>query len=151
MSAYAKRQRERSARLLQIGTNRPQAELAAGGSAPMLGEQAAASSRLSDPGGGDGSMIDLLIDRLVARVAAAVVARLENDSADRGDEWFDSAQPAEYLGLHRDTLRRLAAAREIPAEQDGRGCKLFFRRSALDEWRQSGGRVRHLAALADAA
>ncbi|MBV9193532.1 MAG: helix-turn-helix domain-containing protein [Solirubrobacterales bacterium] len=96
-------------------------------------------------------MIDLLIDRLVERVAAAVVARLENGRGDQGDEWFDSAQAAEYLRLHRDTLRRLAAARAIPTEQDGRGCKLFFRRSALDDWRQSGGRVRHLAALADAA
>ena len=56
----------------------------------MLGDQAAVSSRLSYPGGGDGSVIDLLIDRLVDRVAAAVVARLEKDSADRGDEWFDS-------------------------------------------------------------
>jgi len=102
-------------------------------------------------GGGDGSIIDLFIDHLVDRVAAAVVARLETGRADQGDEWFDSAQAAEYLGLHRDTLRRLAAARAIPTEQDGRGCKLFFRRSALDEWRQSGGRVRHLAALADAA
>jgi excisionase family DNA binding protein len=96
-------------------------------------------------------MIDLFIDRLVDRVAAAVVARLENGCADRGDESLDSAQAAEYLGLHRDTLRRLAAARAIPTEQDGRGCKLFFRRSALDEWRQAGGRVRHLAVLADAA
>ena len=113
--------------------------------------RAATSSRLRDLGGDDGSVIELLIDRLVDRVAAAVVARLEMDNADRGDEWFDSGQAAEYLGLHRDTLRRLAAARAIPTEQDGRGCKLFFRRSALDEWRQSGGRVRHLAALADAA
>jgi excisionase family DNA binding protein len=90
-------------------------------------------------------VIDLLIDRLVDRLAAAVVARLENDRVDRLDEWLDSRQAAEYLGLHRDTLRRLAAARAIPTEQDGRGCKLFFRRSALDEWRRSGGRVRHLA------
>ena len=113
--------------------------------------RAAISSRLREAWADDGSVIDLLIDCLIDRVAAAVVARLENDSADRGDEWFDSRQAAEYLGVHRDTLRRLAAARAIPTEQDGRGCKLFFRRSALDEWRQSGGRVRHLAALAEAA
>ncbi len=149
MSAYATRQREQSARLPQVGTNRPEAELIAGAAAVMLRDQAA--SRLGYRGGSDDSAIDLLIDRLVDRVAAAVVARLEIDSADRGDEWFDSRQAAEYLGVHRDTLRRLAAARAIPTEQDGRGCKLFFRRSALDEWRRSGGRVRHLAALADAA
>jgi excisionase family DNA binding protein len=151
MSAYATRQREPSARLLQLGTNRPEAELAACAAGPMLRDRAAVSSGLSCAAGGDGSVIDVLIDRLVDRVAAAVVARLVNENADRGDEWFDSAQAAEYLGLHRDTLRRLAAARAIPTEQAGRGCKLFFRRSALDEWRQSGGRVRHLAALADAA
>ena len=151
MSAYARRQREQTARLLQVGMNRSEAELAAGGAGSRFRDQAAVSSRLGYPGGGDSSVIDLMIDRLVERVAAAVVARLENNGADRGDEWFDSAQAAEYLGLHRDTLRRLAAARAIPTEQDGRGCKLFFRRSALDEWRQSGGRLRHLAALADAA
>jgi excisionase family DNA binding protein len=150
MSAYATRQRGQSARLLKVGTVRPGTGQAAGAAAPMLRGQAAGSSA-GDPGGDDGSMIDLFIDRLVDRVAAAVVARLENGCADHGDEWFDSAQAAEYLGLHRDTLRRLAAARAIPTEQDGRGCKLFFRRSALDGWRQSGGRVRHLAALAEAA
>jgi len=151
MSAYATREREQSARLLQVGTARPGAELSPGEMGTMPRGRAASSSRLRDLGGDDGSVIELLIDRLVDRVAAAVVARLEMDNADRGDEWFDSAQAAEYLGLHRDTLRRLAASRAIPSEQDGRGCKLFFRRSALDEWRQSGGRVRHLAALADAA
>ena len=151
MSAYAMQQREHSARLLQVGTVRPTAEVAAGAAAAMLRGRLAVSGQLSVPGGDDGSVIDLLIDRLVDRMAAEVVARLENDSADRGDEWLDSRQAAEYLGLHRDTLRRLAAARAIPTEQDGRGCKLFFLRSALDEWRQSGGRVRHLAALADVA
>jgi excisionase family DNA binding protein len=151
MSAYGTRQREQSARLLQVGTSRLEAELAAGGAGAMLRDRAMVSGPLSHPGGGDGSAIDLLIDCLVDRVAAAVVARLANNGADPADEWFDSAQASEYLGLHRDTLRRLAAARAIPTEQDGRGCKLFFRRSALDDWRQSGGRVRHLAALADAA
>lgn len=150
MSAYALRQREQSARLPQVGTARTGAELAAGVTAAMVRGRAAVSGRMSDPGGEDGSVIDLLIDRLVDRVAAAVVARLDNDNADRGDEWFDSAQAAEYLGLHRDALRRLAGC-AIPTEQDGRGCKLCFRRSALDEWRQSGGRTRHLAALADVA
>jgi excisionase family DNA binding protein len=138
MSAYATRQREQSARVLQVGTDRPEAELAAGGAGWRLRDQAAVSSRLGDLGG-DSSVIDLLIDRLVERVAAAVVARLESDGGDRGDEWFDSAQAAEYLGLHRDTLPRLAAARAIPTEQDGRGCKLFLssiraRRVASDRW-----------------
>jgi excisionase family DNA binding protein len=64
---------------------------------------------------------------------------------------LDSREATNDLGLHRDTLRRLAAMRAIPSEQDRRGCKLFFRRSALDEWRRAGGRVRYLTALADGA
>jgi hypothetical protein len=39
----------------------------------------------------------------------------------------------------------LAAERAIPSEQEGPGCKLYFRRSDLDAWRQSGGRPRHLS------
>jgi excisionase family DNA binding protein len=121
MSAYDTQQREQSARLPSLN--------------PSL----------------DGaSVIDLLVDRVADRLVAAVFERL-GGQPDHDDDWLDSRQASEYLGLHRDTLRRLAAAREIPAEQDGRGCKLFFRRAALDDWRQSGGRCRHLAAVADAA
>jgi excisionase family DNA binding protein len=49
------------------------------------------------------------------------------------------------LGIHRDTLRKLAAEKAIPSEQDGPNCKLYFRRSDLDAWRLAGGRPRHLA------
>jgi excisionase family DNA binding protein len=97
----------------------------------------------------DASVIDVVLERLADRLAAALVGRLVSDRSDQRDEWFDSREAADYLGLHRDTLRRLAAARTIPSEQDGRGCKLFFRRTALDEWRRSGGRSR--VPIADAA
>jgi excisionase family DNA binding protein len=98
------------------------------------------------------STLDAVIDDIAERVASAVVAQLTaNQDAEVG-EWLDSCQAAEYLGLHRDTLRKLAAERAIPTHQDGPGCKLFFRRSDLDEWRRAGGRNAHLASvLADAA
>lgn len=35
------------------------------------------------------------------------------------DVWFDTRAAAEYLGVHHDTLRKLAAARVVPSEQDG--------------------------------
>ena len=93
-----------------------------------------------------------LVNRLAERVAAAVAVRLGGDAAQRPDEWLDSRQAAGYLGVHRDTLRRLAAERAIPSEQDGPRCKLYFRRSVLDDWRHGGGRSCHLAAnLVDAA
>lgn len=91
-------------------------------------------------------LVDVLIDQLADRVAAALVQRLDASTPDPLPEWLDSRAAADYLGLHRDTLRKLAAERTIPAEQDGPGCKLFFRRSDLDEWRMAGGRTSHLAA-----
>jgi excisionase family DNA binding protein len=96
--------------------------------------------------------LDAVIEDIVERVAAAVVSRLTADQDHDEREWLDSRDAAEYLGVHRDTLRKLAAERAIPSHQDGRGCKLFFKRSDLDDWRRAGGRNAHLAsALADAA
>ncbi|MGO9956318.1 MAG: helix-turn-helix domain-containing protein [Solirubrobacteraceae bacterium] len=93
-----------------------------------------------------------MLAQLAERVADAITERLAVCSVDREDEWLDSRCAADYLGIHRDTLRKLAAERTIPSEQDGPRCKLYFRRSALDEWRRSGGRPVHLASsLPDAA
>lgn len=90
---------------------------------------------------GDARMVDGLIAAIAERIADAVAARLAKSTPEAIPEWLDSRAAAEYLGLHRDTLRKLAAERAIPAEQDGPGCKLFFRRSDLDEWRRAGGPV----------
>jgi hypothetical protein len=61
------------------------------------------------------SLVDQLVDRLADRVAALIAERL--GSAGNSDiEWFDSRRAAEYLGVHRDTLRKLAAERAIPSE-----------------------------------
>jgi excisionase family DNA binding protein len=91
------------------------------------------------------------MDEFISQLAERVVARITEQSATPttgADDWFDSRRAAEYLGIHRDTLRKFAAERAIPSEQDGPGCKLYFRRSDLDAWRQSGGRPRHLAMAA---
>lgn len=94
----------------------------------------------------EASLIETLVAQLADHVAAVVVDRLsKTEKASSTDEWFDSRHAAAYLGLHRDTLRKLAAERAIPSEQDGPGCKLYFRRSDLDAWREGGGRPRHLA------
>lgn len=141
MSAYANRQRLQSDRPLPLKAALEPAD---------TGTAVATLIREPDQSRAAAPSIDALLDRLVDRVAEAILARLGGGQAQR-DEWLDSRQAAEYLGLHRDTLRRLAAARAIPSEQDGRGCRLFFRRTVLDEWRRSGGRSRHLTAIADAA
>jgi|SRR5579884_823963 len=87
------------------------------------------------------SSSNALLDQLLVRLADLVVERLtERSSASTSDhvsEWMDARGAAEYLGIHRDTLRKLAAQRSIPSHQDGPRCKLYFRREELDNWRQS--------------
>ena len=70
---------------------------------------------------------------LIARRAAELVAARPSD-----DGWMDARAAAEYLALPRSTLHKLTAAREIPFSQDGPGGKLYFKRSALDQWRRAG-------------
>jgi excisionase family DNA binding protein len=148
MAAYASDQRERSAwehppltTTSQLAAVAPlPARPAANATDGQLGLQL------------ESQVVNQLIEFLAERVAAAVAERLGTRSANDDDEWVDSRHAAEYLGVHRDTLRKLAAERAIPAEQDGPGCKLYFRRADLDVWRHSGGRPRHLrAALASVA
>jgi len=97
----------------------------------------------------DSSILEQLLDHIADRLPAVTTARI-GMRGDRPDEWFDSRHAAEYLGVHRDTLRKLAAERAIPSEQDGPGGKLYFRRSDLDAWRNGGGRPRHLASTLSA-
>ena len=146
MSAYATAQIGRSSLPNTFSASRAPLEVAT----RATGEGRRAS--FADAPGPEFLVLEALVDKLVARVAAVVVEHLGRASSDDSAEWLDSRGAAEYLGIHRDTLRKLAAARAIPVHQDGRGCKLFFRRSDLDEWRDRGGRGMHLASLiADAA
>jgi excisionase family DNA binding protein len=95
---------------------------------------------------GASALLDALIDQLAARVADRLAGAANSRvAASENDEWFDSRHAASYLGVHRDTLRKLAAERAIPAEQDGPNCKLYFRRSDLEAWRRTGGGPRHRA------
>jgi excisionase family DNA binding protein len=85
---------------------------------------------------------DALIEQLLGRLADLVVDRLMarsgTETEQPPDEWMDARAAAVYLGVHRDTLRKLAAERAVPVHQDGPGCKLYFRRDELDDWRRSG-------------
>jgi excisionase family DNA binding protein len=146
MSAYVTPKRQSFGSPLRLELSAP----ATSGRALSTSSGAAYPGLRTDHGGvGEGTTVELVLDWLADRIVAAVADRVGDGLAEQRDEWLDSREAAEYLGLHRDTLRRLAAARAIPSEQDGPRCKLFFRRAALDEWRQSGGRARHLTAVAD--
>jgi excisionase family DNA binding protein len=60
-----------------------------------------------------------------------------NGSADR---WMRTPEAANYLGVGKSQLHRLAAAGSVPHEQEAPGCALYFRAADLDAWRRNGGR-----------
>jgi hypothetical protein len=71
---------------------------------------------------------------------------LANEASAERDPWMDSSAAAEYLGIHRDTLRKLAATGAIRSDQERPTCKRYFTKGGLDEWRSAGGRF-HAASM----
>ena len=57
------------------------------------------------------------------------------------DPWLDVKHGAAYIGASPNALRKAADRRELPFAQDAPGCKMWFRRSALDAYRM-GHRAR---------
>jgi excisionase family DNA binding protein len=76
----------------------------------------------------------------LAEHLAPLLAQLLEGASPAPDPWLDTQQAADHLGVHADSLRKLAAANTIPSEQEAPGCKRYFLRSELDRWRQLGPR-----------
>lgn len=112
------------------------AEMAPAAELRVVDRHLAISGSTSRPATGN-VVVDELLAHIAEIVAAKVIDRLARQET-AADEWLDTRGAAKYLGIHRDSLRRLAAERVISAEQAGAGCKLFFRRSDLDAWRRRG-------------
>jgi excisionase family DNA binding protein len=85
----------------------------------------------------DGALIDEVVGRLADLVVERLMERGNSSDQQSADDWMDAREAAGYLGIHRDTLRKLAAERTVPVHQDGPGCKLYFNRDELDEWRRA--------------
>ena len=145
MAACATQKREPSARDHSSSSERLELAL----TQATAGQTSSRTRQAADAALAHSSILDQLLDHIADRLAAVIADRLVV-SDERSDERFDSRHAAEYLGVHRDTLRKLAAERAIPSEQDGPGCKLYFRRCDLDAWRHGGGRPRHLASTLSA-
>lgn len=77
-----------------------------------------------------------VIDKLAEAVAADVVQRL-SEAGTHGDRWLTTREAADYLGLTVAAIHKRTAARQIPFEQAGPGCKCYFRSADLDHWRAS--------------
>lgn len=80
----------------------------------------------------DDAALDRLADLLSERLAARGSATAPEDG------WLDSRRAADYLGMSRDALHKLTAARAVPFEQEGFGCRCWFKRSDLDAWVRAG-------------
>lgn len=93
-------------------------------------------------------LLDLILDQLATRVADRIAAQLDPTKGTAADQWLDSSGAAEYLGISRHSVRRLAAEGSLPTEQDGPNCKLYFRRSHLDSWRRGSTRPARLRSAA---
>lgn len=77
-------------------------------------------------------LLDVIVDRAVAKLAA--------DAAPRGatDGWLRGADKiAEYVDCPRSRIYALASAGRIPIHRDGSA--LIARRSELDRWVRDGG------------
>jgi len=72
-------------------------------------------------------------DELINEIASRVAEIIDHPE----DNWIDATRAAEYLGIPKSTLHKLSSARKIPFEQDTPGGKLYFKRSALDAWREA--------------
>ncbi len=94
---------------------------------------------VSAPHGLAAALIDALDERALDALAERLAPRLSSRLGRTADEWLGSVAAAAYLGVSVNSLHKLTSARVIPFEQDGPGCKLWFRRDELDVWRQSGG------------
>ncbi len=84
-------------------------------------------------------LLDALADQIVARLVERLpgLAELSEQAGAASDRWLTTREAAEYLGLSVAAVHKLTAARQIPFEQDGPGCKCWFRRDLLDRWRAS--------------
>lgn len=83
------------------------------------------------------SEFDVLLDRLAERMAP-VVAELVVDrigAAASESPWLDVPAACAYLGMTRDALYKLTAAKPAPAIPLHRvGTRILFKRDELDAW-----------------
>lgn len=106
---------------------------------PTLGNAGVSLPAVTEilPAASGPALLDELLIQLADLVADRLIERSKTGLVESTVTWLDTKQAAEYLGVHRDTIRKLAAERVIPTHQDGPGCRLYFRREELDEWRCS--------------
>jgi hypothetical protein len=85
------------------------------------------------------ALVESIDDAALQRLAERLSPYTDRRTRALEDRWLSAKDAAAHLGISVHALHKLTAAREVPFEQDGPGCKLWFRRAELDRWRQRGG------------
>lgn len=75
---------------------------------------------------------DDVIEEIALRAAEIVAERLQVERQ-AWPEWMSVTTAARYLDVSPERLRKLQARRLLPFHQEAAGCRVFFRRSELDE------------------
>jgi excisionase family DNA binding protein len=74
-------------------------------------------------------------DDLLAAIADRIAVRLPQPAqAESESPWLDTEGACAYLGLTRDQLYKLTAAKAIPVRKKRHGQGLRFHRAELDAW-----------------
>lgn len=77
------------------------------------------------------SVVEEIIDAVTQRVLDALALK---EQADHWPKWMSVDTAARYLDVSPERVRKLVARRELPFHQEGRGCRVLFSRSDLDDW-----------------
>jgi excisionase family DNA binding protein len=72
-----------------------------------------------------------LVEAIAARAAELTCDRLQQQEA---SPWLDIEHAAAYLGMSRESLYKLTAARALPVRKRPGGQRLLFHRAELDQW-----------------
>jgi excisionase family DNA binding protein len=80
-------------------------------------------------------------DELIEQLAERILERLDQRRAATADPpvspWLTFAQACVYLGLSRNALYKLTAAKAIPCHKKQGGQGLRFHQAELDQWMQT--------------
>jgi excisionase family DNA binding protein len=79
---------------------------------------------------------DALVDQLARRILRQLEQRQAASAAPAASPWLTFTQACLYLGLSRNALYKLTAARAIPCRKKQGGHGLRFHRDELDQWMQ---------------
>jgi excisionase family DNA binding protein len=76
---------------------------------------------------------DSLVEHIADRAAEILRASAPSPYDSAWPEWMSVPTAARYLDVSEERIRKLKDRGAIPCHQEAPGCRVFFRRSDLDE------------------